>query len=65
MQMLRGRTNAERLTVSFTESLGFRALVKPVTLPLKFYITWKILVDKSKQKEKPFVWGAGSTAGNK
>ena len=61
--MLRGRQNAERLTVSFTESLGFRALVKPITLPLKFYITWKILVDDAKQKQHPFVWGSTSKQG--
>lgn len=51
--------------MSFTESLGFRALVKPVTLPMKFYITWKILVDKTQQEQNPFVWGSGNAADKK
>lgn len=49
MQVLRGRSNAQRLTVSLTESLGFRAMVKPVTLPLKIVLSWKLIVGFKKK----------------
>ena len=37
MQGLRQRQDAPRLTMALAESLGFRAIVKPITFPAKIW----------------------------
>jgi hypothetical protein len=43
MQVLRGRQDAPRLTMSLGESLGVRAVVKPITFPAKIWGSVKIV----------------------